>query len=790
MRTLGLLAVGLMLCSTFVFAGEYLMNDTEEVAVGLCVIFSEPVKITSFGDVLITVTPQGEASEFVFSGGAVESWGGHWMNWEPAVATLVSHEWIPIGAFNATGVNPALDNTLTLPEPNYKEEYNNSVGEAFAREAGSAIGADQLITNLGIDRPDLRMRYTTFLELLLRNTGNELAAVRSPDASIGPMDTLHHGWGPEEIRVYIGSEPNGTHAWVEQVLEEINRGIGREYLTPVSSPDRAKWVFGYSQVDYRNDRNVATSVRLDGDGDPEACEFRISGLFRFEDDFKTRLRGTIVQTLLLYKDYDPDLIERLGYDDKYFERTAFSSDFLHLADVLSALENGRDFSLDVNGVNQSPIAVLPRTMAAYVGETVELDGTGSSDLDGRITSYTWTQVFSSKTNLEYRTNNVADLNSPVEGLASFTPMWPGNYCFELRVADDSGASASARVHVEVTLDTNPFSIRGMDAFAYWDRSGLDSFTPKRLDELATVYGVEWIEFSPYWWMTDKHSSEVHPLGEWYPGCPGLTIKDADLVTLIELFHSKGLKVFLRPTLEFHNWSDWRGNLQPSDWQAWFSSYTQFILHYAKIAERTGVEMLAVGVELKNSNRFTDNWRSIIGQVREIYPGLLTYSDSGLTWGLSEIRFWDELNVIGCSSYVPITGSGPHWDTGLVALQDPTFQMFLRSIERAYMQNVLPVHERYGKPVLVAEAGCANYDGINLNPSLYDFRGKVPDNNEQVMYFEALFQVLSTKTWVTGVFPFVWAFKSDYNYQNEDWPISNDLRLKPAADVVRLWYSEQ
>ena len=94
MKTLVLLAVGLMLCSTPVFAGEYLMNDTGETVTGLRVVFSEPVSITGFGDVLLSVDPQGESIEFIFSGGELEAWGGHWLNWEPTTATLVEYEWL------------------------------------------------------------------------------------------------------------------------------------------------------------------------------------------------------------------------------------------------------------------------------------------------------------------------------------------------------------------------------------------------------------------------------------------------------------------------------------------------------------------------------------------------------------------------------------------------------------------------------------------------------------------------------------------------------------------------
>jgi hypothetical protein len=94
MKTLALLGLGLMLCSACVFAGEYLMNDTGEAVTGLCVVFSEPVRITSFGDVLLSVDPLGVSIEFVFSGAELEAWGGHWLNWEPASARIMSYEWL------------------------------------------------------------------------------------------------------------------------------------------------------------------------------------------------------------------------------------------------------------------------------------------------------------------------------------------------------------------------------------------------------------------------------------------------------------------------------------------------------------------------------------------------------------------------------------------------------------------------------------------------------------------------------------------------------------------------
>lgn len=94
MRTVLLSIVGLLLIALPVFAGEYLMNDTGDAVYGLRVVFSEPVRITGYGDVSTAVKPQGEVTQFVFSGGELSSWAGHWMNWEPASTLPLEYEWL------------------------------------------------------------------------------------------------------------------------------------------------------------------------------------------------------------------------------------------------------------------------------------------------------------------------------------------------------------------------------------------------------------------------------------------------------------------------------------------------------------------------------------------------------------------------------------------------------------------------------------------------------------------------------------------------------------------------
>lgn len=102
MKKVALLVVGLLCVSVAALAGEVITNDTGEDATLLRVVFSTPVLITAFGDVLINVDQEGLSYEFVFSGGTVPPWGSHWMNWSPATAQITKYEWL-IGFVDASG---------------------------------------------------------------------------------------------------------------------------------------------------------------------------------------------------------------------------------------------------------------------------------------------------------------------------------------------------------------------------------------------------------------------------------------------------------------------------------------------------------------------------------------------------------------------------------------------------------------------------------------------------------------------------------------------------------------
>jgi arabinogalactan endo-1,4-beta-galactosidase len=110
-----LLGIGLLCVSLSSLAGEVITNDTGEDATGLRVVFSSPVLITGSGDVFTTVDPQMLSYEFVFSGGTVEPWGSHWLNWVPTTARIMSHEWVA----KTLSHDSSTQNSLTILGDNF-----------------------------------------------------------------------------------------------------------------------------------------------------------------------------------------------------------------------------------------------------------------------------------------------------------------------------------------------------------------------------------------------------------------------------------------------------------------------------------------------------------------------------------------------------------------------------------------------------------------------------------------------------------------------------------------------
>jgi hypothetical protein len=135
--------------------------------------------------------------------------------------------------------------------------------------------------------------------------------------------------------------------------------------------------------------------------------------------------------------------------------------------------------------------------------------------------------------------------------------------------------------------------------------------------------------------------------------PSKTPNDDAVVHAISDIHSYGMKVLLKPYVDCKD-GTWRGVIDPSDKEMWFSSYSNFINHYAEIAQNNGVELLCVGTEFKSlsGSAYQSNWSDVISVVRSIYTGPITYAAN---WDeYKNVSFWDLVNYAGIDAYFPLS----------------------------------------------------------------------------------------------------------------------------------------
>ena len=233
----------------------------------------------------------------------------------------------------------------------------------------------------------------------------------------------------------------------------------------------------------------------------------------------------------------------------------------------------------------------------------------------------------------------------------------------------------------------------------------------------------------------------------------------------------GLRVWLKP----HLWTrGWAGDLAfgPAGWERFFESYRVFILHYALLAEREGFDGLVVGHELASSTLgFPDRWRQLIGEVRRVYHGTLTYDAN---WGdeVKGIAFWDALDLVSVSFYDPLaskpTRSVPELAAGATKA----------------LEGLRAIAARAHRPVLLSEVGYAPFEGAPVRP-WEEHRG-APDLETQRACYEAVVRALSPCDWVAGAMWWKW-FSTDRIGGPAD--ASFTPRGKPAQQVMTRAFAE-
>lgn len=239
----------------------------------------------------------------------------------------------------------------------------------------------------------------------------------------------------------------------------------------------------------------------------------------------------------------------------------------------------------------------------------------------------------------------------------------------------------------------------------------------------------------------EDKSSVEPFRD-----PVNTASDEALRYVISLVHRLGMGVvLLTPLIPLDG--TWEGAILPRDLDTWFSNWAQVLIHYAKLAEATGVEVLLLGSELVTLRRYSEKWRALISDVRNRFSGRISYSVN--FWATREayeevlaMSHWSDLDYIGITGYFELTDS-----------RSPTLEELKAAWKKDRNgQNVLAdlegLYRRYRKPIVFWEIGYQSKDGTNIYPWNYPRPGNV-DEMEQANAWRAFLEVFRGCPWFKG-----------------------------------------
>ncbi|WP_271392511.1 glycoside hydrolase family 113 [Aequorivita sinensis] len=302
-------------------------------------------------------------------------------------------------------------------------------------------------------------------------------------------------------------------------------------------------------------------------------------------------------------------------------------------------------------------------------------------------------------------------------------------------------------------------------------SSSDSVKQKNIEPLLSI-NANYAAIMPFGFIKNVEHPELiyNSERQWF----GETIIGVE--QYVNTLQKNGIKVMIKPQI----WV-WRGEFtggikmnSEEDWLSLENSYKNFILDYARLAERKDVEIFCIGTELENFIiHRPEYWRELVTEVRIVYSGKLTYAAN---WDeYKRVPFWDVLDYIGVDAYFPVSNS-----------QTPTIAEIKSGFEKWQIElKTLSVEK--GKKILFTEYGYRSVDYSGKEPWKSDRSMNSVNFQAQSNLLEGLYQSIWDENWFAGGFLWKWFIAHDKVGGNNDSQFTP--QNKSAETVVKKYYSK-
>lgn len=292
--------------------------------------------------------------------------------------------------------------------------------------------------------------------------------------------------------------------------------------------------------------------------------------------------------------------------------------------------------------------------------------------------------------------------------------------------------------------------------------------------------IEWLALVPWGFQDDYQSAQVN---YHHRRRNDIKKRDSSWISRINLAQDSGYKVFLKPHIWIQDNTSgmWRSDIahpNAEDWEVWKNSYQEFILHYAKLAEKAEAELFCIGIEFTQlSLNYPDFWRSLIKEIRTVYSGEITYAANWYE-EYDKISFWDELDYIGIQAYFPLTEN-----------DSPSVNQISKGWKK-HISKIEAVSKKYKKKVLFTELGYKSTKDSAKEPWKwvdYSEDSKLTlCHKTQANCYQAFFDSVWHKEWMAGLF--IWQMRGDHSPERAQKSTDFTPQFKPAEKIIKQGYS--
>jgi hypothetical protein len=272
-------------------------------------------------------------------------------------------------------------------------------------------------------------------------------------------------------------------------------------------------------------------------------------------------------------------------------------------------------------------------------------------------------------------------------------------------------------------------------------------------------GANWVAVVVEQYQTSADSTSIFPTSS--------TVSNASISSIVAQAHALHLNVTLRPLIDTLSGA-YRGTIgasfTPSQWATWFASYQTYILNYAALAQRLGVQQLVIGTELEEASTHASEWLSLIKKIRRVYGGSLTYA-ANFGSEVESISWWGALNDIGVDAYYSLNPTEPDfgWST--------------------YLTQLSALSRRFdNKPILFTEVGYTSMANTASEPWNYTVNSPLSLTAQSDAY-QATFQAVASEPWLAGMYWWAWSPQIPNGPTDSGYSPQN----KPAEQVLTSWY---